>query len=157
MIFRLACLFALVPLLELVILIQIGQAVGLWPTLGLVLATGLLGALLARREGTRVLRTIQAELTAGRLPTQALMDGAAVLVGAVLLLTPGIVTDLAGLGLLLPATRRLFSGWVRSRMARAMERGTLRVSIWGGPPYGVANAPGARGGPEQRKGEIIQE
>lgn len=158
MIFRLGCLFVLIPLLELVILIRIGQGVGLLPTVALVAGTGFVGAFLARREGLRVIRAIQGELAAGKLPTRSLLHAAAVLVGGALLLTPGIVTDLAGLGLLLPPTRRLFSSWVRSRMARALEHGTLRVAVW--EPGG--RRPGADPGPPDsatgpRRGEIIQE
>ncbi|MSR22349.1 MAG: FxsA family protein [Gemmatimonadetes bacterium] len=159
MILRLGCLLVLVPVLELVILIRIGQEIGVWPTIGLVVGTGLLGVLLARREGVRVLRAIQLELSAGRLPTEALLEGAAVLLGGALLVMPGILTDLAGLVLLLPTTRRLFSAWVRSRMAGALERGTLHIGVWGPGPHPSAESDPHRGvsGSEGRKGEIIQE
>jgi UPF0716 protein FxsA len=142
---RLALLFVLVPILELLLLIRLGQVVGLWPTLGLVLFTGFAGAALARAEGFRVLVAAQRELTAGRLPSRALLDGMCVLVGAALLLTPGVLTDVAGLLLLLPPTRR----WVQGKVLRSLERrirdGTIRFdflasSAW--PP-----GPGRREGP----------
>jgi UPF0716 protein FxsA len=158
-IFRLGCLFILVPLVELAILIRIGQGIGLGPTLILVVATGLVGAFLARREGVRVLTAIQLDIAAGRLPARSLLDGAAVLIGGALLLTPGIVTDLAGLGLLLPVSRHLLSSWVQARMARALRRGTLRVGIWA--PRGYTSSgplPDAReDGVDGRSGEIVQE
>jgi UPF0716 protein FxsA len=141
---RLALLFLLVPILELVLLIKLGQVVGLWPTLGLVLFTGFAGAALARAEGFRVLLSVQRELAAGRLPSRALLDGISVLVGAALLLTPGVLTDVAGFLLLLPPTRR----WVQRRVLRSLERrirdGTIRFdflasSAW--PP-----GPGRPGG-----------
>jgi UPF0716 protein FxsA len=103
---RLALLFILVPLLELVLLVQMGRVVGLWPTLGLVLATGVAGAVLARLEGLRVLFQFQQEIASGRIPGQSLLDGLSVLIGGALLLTPGILTDLLGFSLLLSGPRR---------------------------------------------------
>jgi len=114
---RLALLFVVVPVLELALLVQVGRAVGLVPTLLLVLATGIGGAALARREGLRTLTAIQGDLALGRLPGEALLDGAAILFGGALLLTPGILTDVVGLSLLLPVTRR----WVAGRMRRWFE------------------------------------
>jgi UPF0716 protein FxsA len=134
---RLALLFLLVPVLELVLLIELGQVIGLWPTLGLVLFAGLAGAALARSEGFRVLVAVQQELAAGRLPSRALLDGICVLVGATLLLTPGVLTDVAGIVLLLPPTRR----WVQRRVLRSLERrirdGSVRFTVMtsgGAPP-----------------------
>lgn len=125
---RLALLFIVVPVLELVILIRLGQYVGLWPTVALVLGTGFVGAALARLEGMRVLMQFQRELAAGRIPTQAMLDGLSVMVGGALLLTPGVLTDLAGLTLLFPPTRR----WIQRRVLKSIERGlaegTIRVA-----------------------------
>ena len=90
----------LVPLAELGLLIWMGQAMGFWPTIALVAGTGILGAALARREGTRALTNVQHELARGRVPARALMSGAAVLVGGALLVTPGVLTDAFGI----PAT-----------------------------------------------------
>ncbi|HSH76792.1 MAG TPA: FxsA family protein, partial [Longimicrobiales bacterium] len=92
---RLALLFVIVPILELVLLIQLGRVVGLWPTLALVLVTGVTGAALARLEGMRVLFQFRRELAAGRIPGQAVLDGISVLVGGAFLLTPGLLTDIA--------------------------------------------------------------
>lgn len=115
---RLALLFILVPLAELALLVRLGQLLGLWPTLGVVAATGVVGAALARSQGLRAVRRIQSELSAGRMPGTALLDGAAILVGGAFLLTPGLLTDVAGFLLLLPPTRR----WLRVRLRRALER-----------------------------------
>jgi UPF0716 protein FxsA len=126
--------FTVVPLLELYLLLSIGRQVGALPTIALVLGTGLLGAWLARREGVRVMRSWQAAVAQGRLPEDGILNGALVLVGGVLLVTPGILTDAVGLLLLVPPTRR----WVAARLRRALERrmaaGTLRVTTfsWGG-------------------------
>lgn len=149
---RLALLFVLVPVLELLLLIQMGQGVGLWPTLGLVVFTGFAGAALARAEGLRVLFQFQAELAQGRLPGQALLDGISVLVGGAFLLTPGILTDLAGFTLLLPPTRRWVQRRVRARLERGLREGSVRVVSmgpgvmgWGWEPGG--DPPGGRESP----------
>ena len=101
---RLALLFVGVPLLELFILIQLGQVVGLWPTIGLVVLTGFAGASLARLDGLRTFWKIQERLAKGQLPGSALFDGLAILLGGALLLTPGILTDISGFSFLLPLT-----------------------------------------------------
>jgi UPF0716 protein FxsA len=124
---RLALLFVLVPVIELVLLIRMGQLIGFWPTLAFVLLTGWAGAALARMEGLRVLARFQQELAMGRVPGQAILDGAAVLVGGALLLAPGILTDLAGLALLFPPTRRLVQRWVRRRLEKGITDGSIRV------------------------------
>jgi UPF0716 protein FxsA len=124
---RLALLFVLVPVLELILLIRMGQVIGFWPTLAIVLVTGWAGAFLARLEGLRVLARFQQELAMGRVPGQAILDGASVLVGGAFLLAPGILTDLAGLALLFPPTRRLIQGWVRRRLERGIMNGSIRV------------------------------
>ena len=145
---RLALLFVVVPILELALLIQIGQVVGLLPTVALVLATGVGGAALARREGLRTVSAIQRDLAQGRLPETALMDGAAILFGGALLLTPGVLTDLVGLGLLLPATRRWFARRMRAWFDRQLAEGRVHWSV-GGPGMGVWSSGGPGMGPRQ--------
>jgi UPF0716 protein FxsA len=148
---RLALLFVIVPILELVLLVRLGQVVGLWPTLALVLLTGVGGAMLARLEGIRVLFQFQRELASGRIPGQALLDGISVLVGGAFLLTPGILTDLAGFALLFPLSRRWIQTRVRRRLESGIRAGTIRVVTmgprgfggWapGGPPDAGATPP----------------
>ena len=145
MLARLALLFVVVPLIELVLLIQLGQWVGLWPTLALVVATGVAGATLARAEGVRTWVAFQREMAEGRLPGRPLMDGLAVLVGGAFLLTPGLLTDVAGFALLLPPSRRWIQRRIRSRVERSLEEGTVRVHVW--TPWGGAGQGGAPGGP----------
>lgn len=136
MLARLALLFVVVPLIELVLLIRLGQWVGLWPTLGLVIFTGVLGASLARAEGLRTLAAFQREVSAGRLPGQALLDGISILVGGAFLLTPGLLTDLVGFALLLPATRQALQRAVRGRLEEGIRSGDIRVHVWSGSPFG---------------------
>lgn len=129
MFMRLLALFVLLPLAELALLIRIGQWIGLGWTLALVVGTGFLGATLARRQGLRVWIAIQAELRAGRMPARELMDGLLVLIGGIVLLTPGILTDLAGLALLVPVTRSAFKKILQRRLERAIERGDASFTV----------------------------
>ena len=139
---RLALIFVAVPLLELFLLIRLGGAIGLFPTLSLCVLTGVAGAWLARREGLRALWSFQERLARGGVPGRALMDGLCILLGGALLLTPGLLTDVVGFSLLLPPSRR----WIQKRMQRRIERqiadGSLRVTTIGGFP----GAGGARSG-----------
>ena len=125
---RLALFFVIVPILELVLLIELGQLVGVLPTVVLVLFTGITGAWLARAEGIRVFFQFQKELSSGRLPGQAMQDGIAVLVGGALLLTPGILTDITGFALLFPPTRRWMQRRVRAQFERQIRDGSIRVT-----------------------------
>lgn len=127
MLFRLFLLFVGLPLVELALLVQIGRWFGLLPTLALVLITGTVGAALARRQGLRVWLDIQHELREGRMPVANMLDGFMILVGGVLLLTPGLLTDLAGLSLLLPLTRRYYKARLRRRLERMMQSGQVTM------------------------------
>ena len=107
MFLRLLILFTLVPLLELYLLIRVGDLIGVWPTVALVVLTGAFGAFLTRFEGLRVLRKVQSEFQEGRVPTAGLLDGLLIVVAGAVLLTPGLITDALGFFLLLPPGRRV--------------------------------------------------
>lgn len=100
----------LVPIVELYVLIQVGQAIGARQTIVLVLATSAAGAWLLRREGARALRHFQEAVQQQRDPSREVADGVLVLVGGLMLLVPGFVSDVLGLLLLLPLTRALLRG-----------------------------------------------
>ena len=102
---RLLILFIVVPIVELYLLVQLGLRIGLPPTLGLIVLTGFLGASLARQQGLSTLRKIQQEVSNGRPPTQELVEGVMILIGGIVRLTPGILTDLFGFALLLYRSR----------------------------------------------------
>lgn len=121
MLFRLLVLFTVVPLAELALLLQMGRWVGVGPTVGLVLVTGIAGAALARWAGASVLARIRAELASGRLPSDGLVEGALVLVGGAFLVTPGLLTDIAGLSLLFPPTRALWRNRVKAALRRRVR------------------------------------
>jgi UPF0716 protein FxsA len=118
MFLRLLLLFTVVPLIELYLLIKIGGVIGVVPTIAIVIGTGVLGAWLARWQGLAVLRRISEEMAAGRLPTDALIDGLLILVAAAVLLTPGLLTDSLGFVLLVPASRALVRKVVAAAIAR---------------------------------------
>jgi UPF0716 protein FxsA len=131
---RLFLLFVGVPLLELFVLVQVGQWVGVWPTIGLVVLTGVTGAAMARLEGLRTVWKVRGELAHGRLPGSALLDGFVILLGGALLLTPGILTDVVGFSFLLPPTRKLLLGRIRKSLERRLKSGAIRITHLGGFP-----------------------
>ena len=118
---KLLLLFTVVPVVELYLLITIGERLGAGATVALVLVTGLLGATLAKREGSRVLRNWQQSLERGEMPKEGVTSSLLVLVGGVLLVTPGVVTDLTGLLLLVPWSRRLVAEMLRKRLQHRFE------------------------------------
>lgn len=120
-------LFIGLPLADLVLLLRIGGVLGFWPTVGVVILTGFVGATLARWQGLRTLARIQGELASGRMPGDELADGALILLAAALLVTPGFLTDLLGVFLLIPLTRRLFRGALRRYFTRRMVVGHVTI------------------------------
>jgi UPF0716 protein FxsA len=109
---RLLFLFVAVPFLELVFLILLTEATDWKFTILLVLATGTLGAFLAKQQGLIAFRRIREDLSRGRLPTAAALDAVMILIAGVMLLTPGVLTDIAGLSLLFPPVRRRYKEWL---------------------------------------------
>jgi UPF0716 protein FxsA len=127
MLVRLVVLFAVIPVIEIYLIIKAGQLIGPLPTVLLLLAISLAGAWLVRSQGFMILRRIQSELAEGRLPAAELLDGAMILAGGVLLLTPGFFTDLLGLFFLIPFTRRVIKQTVRSWLQGRLDRGGVIV------------------------------
>ena len=134
---KLLLLFIALPIVDLWVLLRIGRAIGFWPAVGLVLVTGVAGAWLARAEGFRVLRSWHESLAAGRLPEEGVLSGVLILVGAAFLLSPGVITDVLGLALLFPPTRRLVAAGVRRRIGRQVNAGRVRVFTFGVPGPGA--------------------
>ena len=127
MFIRLLILFTCIPLLEVYVLIEAGRQIGVMPTISMILLTGAAGAWLARTQGIEVIQRIQRQVAAGEMPGEGLMDGAMVLIGGLLLLTPGFCTDLAGFTFLVPATRgfwrKILTRWVK----KSMEQGHVHI------------------------------
>lgn len=132
-------LFIVVPIAELYVIVQVGQAIGIWPTLALLLADALLGSFLLKHQGRGAWRRFNEALSQGRFPGREVVDGLLIVVGGTLLLAPGFLTDIAGLILLIPPTRAI----VRS----ILHRFTIgRVTILGmGVPGGSGFGMGGRG------------
>ena len=120
-------LFAFVAMVELYLLIKIGSHIGGLNTILLVVMTAVLGAWLARLQGLRTLRQIQSILSQGQIPAEEMIDGVLILTGGILLVTPGVLTDLFALILLFPSTRTHFKRWLRRRFDRWTGSGNVRL------------------------------
>lgn len=135
MLARLLALFLITPVVELALLIQMGDWIGFWPTIAIILVTGLAGTYLARREGLSAWHRFNERLQGGGLPGQELLDGVIILIAGALLITPGVLTDVVGFMGLLPPTRHLLRGYLSRRVQKAAERGSVRFSFRGFEPY----------------------
>ena len=126
---KLLFLFIIIPLVELMLLIEIGKAIGTLEVILLTIFTGIAGAALAKWQGLSVIRKMQQEIAEGRMPASNLTDGVMILVGGILLLTPGVLTDLCGLLLLIPSTRVLMKKLLIKWMSDKIRRGQVRIHI----------------------------
>lgn len=154
---KLILLLLAIPVVEFWLLLAIGKQIGFWPTVAMALGTAVLGVALAKREGLRVLTSWQGAMAEGRVPDEGLTGGLLVLLGAALLVTPGVLTDVAGLMLLVPPVRRKIAAAVRERFERRMAEASasglgglggfggerpdgsffsVRVVRFGGGPFG---------------------
>jgi UPF0716 protein FxsA len=118
----LALVFLVVPIVELYVVVQVAQSVGVLPTLALIVLVSAAGAWLCRREGVGVYRRVHAEVSAGRAPGASLVDAFLILFGGALLMTPGFVTDALGLALLLPPVRMALRALLIRRFARKARK-----------------------------------
>jgi UPF0716 protein FxsA len=130
--------FVVVPLVEIYVLVQVGQVIGAWWTVLLLVVMSILGTLLIRREGGRAWRALTEALRTGRMPARELADGALILVGGTLMLTPGFVTDAVGILLILPFTRPL----ARRALTGLVGRRLLAGGTYGGFAPGAGQGPG---------------
>lgn len=129
-----AALFIGVPIVEIVVFIEAGDLIGLWPTIGVVIVTGIVGTALLRHQGFGVLRRLQARSQAGEAPLAELFEGVCLLIAGAFLLTPGFVTDSVGFLLFLPPVRWAIARWVLLRFqARIMTASTSRFTHNHGP------------------------
>jgi UPF0716 protein FxsA len=118
MLLPLVLLFIVVPIAELAVIIQVGDAIGVWWTIAILLADAILGSVLMRAQGRSAWRRFNGAVQEGRVPAREVLDGAFVITGGVLLVTPGFITDVVGLVLLIPPTRAL----LRRLLVRRLER-----------------------------------
>lgn len=120
-------LFLAVPFAEVVLLIKMASTLGFWPTFWIQVGTALAGAVLARLQGWMTWIKVRKELAGGRIPAEELVDGLLIFLAGLVLLTPGLITDVLGLLVLFPPTRTLFKRWLRRRFDRAVSRRSVRV------------------------------
>lgn len=153
----LAVLLLVVPLLEVLVIIAVGRAIGGWPTFFLLLAESAFGAWLVRHEGGRAWQSLQTALTTGRMPSRQLADAALVLVGGVLLLTPGFLTDLVGFFLVLPFTRPAARKALEALVARRLLAGVYATGGVSARTAGSGSGPRTRrsGTDDVIEGEIL--
>ena len=127
MFIKLLIIFVFVPVMELYILIEAGRMIGIGATVGLIMLTGVAGAWLARSQGLEILRRIQQETANGQMPAQTLIDGALILVGGLLLLTPGFFTDALGFSFLVPVTRELWRKGLSAWLEKQIRQGSVKI------------------------------
>ncbi|WP_339228368.1 FxsA family protein [Oceanobacillus sp. FSL K6-2867] len=118
-------LLLFVPAMEIGVFIWIGGMVGPWWVVSIIILTGALGILLAKRQGMDTWKRAQLRISKGQAPTEELMDGLCILIGSVFLLAPGFITDTVGLILVLPFTRKLFKNGFRKLMLKMASNGTV--------------------------------
>jgi UPF0716 protein FxsA len=134
-------LFIVVPIAELYVIIQVGQAIGIWPTLALLLADALLGSFLLKHQGRGAWRRFNQALAERRFPGKEVVDGLLIVVGGTLLLAPGFITDIFGLILLIPPTRAIVRGLLR----RFTIGRFVVVGVPGGGQFGSGRGAGDPG------------
>jgi UPF0716 protein FxsA len=120
MLLPLVLLFIVVPIAELAVVIQVGQEIGVWWTIAILVADSILGSILMRAQGRAAWRRFNEAMGAGRVPAREVLDGGLVMFGGLLLLTPGFITDILGLILLIPPTRALVRAALARRLAHRM-------------------------------------
>lgn len=135
---RILLLLLITPVVELALLIRFSQWVGFWWTVVLIVATAIAGSVLLKREGVSVWRKLQQRLGRGELPGTEIVDGVILLVSAVMLLAPGVLTDIAGIIGLIPPTRILIRTYLMRRFRHSISKGTMHVGFgsFGSMTYG---------------------
>ena len=136
--------FLVVPIVEIYVLIQVGQVIGPWWTILLLVADSILGSWLIKREGGRAWRALRTALESGRMPAKELSDGALILIGGTLMLSPGFVTDAFGILLILPFTRP----FARRLLTQVVTRRLLA---------GNTTRPGPGPGGPVVRGEVVED
>ena len=126
----LALLFLVVPFVELFLLIQVGQTVGALSTIAVLIVISVVGAWLVKREGMNTLRRAQQQVRNGAVPGTELVDGVLILFAGALLLTPGFLTDVFGILLLIPPVRAALRTTARKRIARRAGTNIIEVESW---------------------------
>ncbi|KGM44850.1 membrane protein FxsA [Neobacillus niacini] len=123
----LALLIIVIPAIDIGFLLLSGKTIGVLPTIAFIILTGVLGAYLAKREGLQTIKKAQEQLAFGQIPGESVLDGICILAGAILLLTPGFVTDLFGFLLLFPPSRKPFKFLMINALRRKIQNGNIKI------------------------------
>ncbi len=126
---KLFLLFVLVPVAEIYVLVTVGSSIGAFATVALVILTALAGAHLARMQGLSTMMRIRENLDQGFMPAEELLDGVLIFLAGMVLLTPGFLTDIAGLLILLPTTRNLFKQWLRKKFDEWRQNPNVHITF----------------------------
>ncbi|WMX54474.1 FxsA family protein [Peribacillus sp. R9-11] len=115
------------PVIEIIVLLLSGNVIGFWPTLFLIVSTGLIGAYLAKRQGMETWKKAQEQIRYGMMPGNEIIDGICIFLGAALLLSPGLISDILGLILVFPPTRNLLKPIVIRFIMNRMNKGKVTI------------------------------
>lgn len=123
----LLALIIIVPALEIGLLILSGKTFGVFPTILLIIGTGVLGAWLAKKQGIQAIQYVQYQIQQGKMPGEVILDGLCILVGGVVLLTPGFITDAIGFLLLFPRTRKIIKPFIMRIIESLIKKNTITI------------------------------
>jgi UPF0716 protein FxsA len=130
MLLKLFLAFTLIPFCEIYLLIKIGNYLGAFNTILIVIVTGFLGAYLAKLQGIKTMMRVRESLNRGELPAEELLDALLIFVAGIVLLTPGFITDVAGIGILVPNTRSWFKRWLRKKFDQWISENKSDVIVF---------------------------
>ena len=130
MLLKLFLAFTLIPFCEIYLLIKIGNYLGAFNTILIVIVTGFLGAYLAKLQGIKTMMRVRESLNRGELPAEEMLDALLIFVAGIVLLTPGFITDVAGIGILVPNTRSWFKRWLRKKFDRWISENKSDVIVF---------------------------
>ena len=129
MLFKLFLAFTLIPAVEIYLLIKVGSVVGALNTVLIVVLTGFTGAYLARQQGMQTMVRVRTSLQQGMMPANDLIDALLIFIAGIVLLTPGFITDAAGLLILYPPTRRVFKQFLKHRFERWVAKQNINITL----------------------------
>ena len=154
-------LFIIVPIIEITVLINVGEAIGAWNTVGLVLLSAFVGVNMLRYQGVSTLARAQQRANQGEIPGQEMVEGIVLAVGGALLITPGFVTDIIGFSCLLPFTRKAFATQLMSRFTviASQQHASGSAHFYTNEPFEHPNSPFGSDGDQtissKKSGDVI--
>lgn len=123
-------IFIIVPIIEIAIFVWTGGFIGVWGVISLILLTGILGTIIVRYEGMQTMRRVQNTLQKGEVPTDEMLTGLLIIIGSILLITPGFFTDIVGFLIVFPLTRRPFILLLKKIIRNMIDKGMIIYRRW---------------------------